>query len=293
MDDRRRADLPGGRPQRHRCGRLPEGEPVDPAVEYDPDAEIRTHAVYATFVGSYAQTTLGQNQIPGNYNWLVGQDETAWVRGAREYAGVLYRDLYPQIDLQLLSIEPTVKDPSLDDVVMKTTYVVRAHGDPSEIAIRYEGADSIEVDGHGNLVIRTPLGNITELRPVAHQSSDLGERPVAVWYEVNGTTVTFGLGSYDTKQALYIDPVAIFSRTFGGSSTESLASMNEDATGRYITGGTYSTNFPATPGSYDTTIGSSLYDWYAAKFDLANENLLWATYIGGRATTSSAASRCC
>jgi hypothetical protein len=48
----------------------------------------------------------------------------------------------------------------------------------------------------------------------------------------------------------------------------------------YVTGGTYSTDFPVTPGSLDTTYNDNL-DVFVAKLDVAGSALVYATFLGG------------
>jgi uncharacterized repeat protein (TIGR01451 family) len=80
-----------------------------------------------------------------------------------------------------------------------------------------------------------------------------------------------------------------FSTYFGGSSWEHARDVYVDGQGNvYMTGGTASPDFPATPGAYDTTfgvggthVGSQGYcDAFVAKFDPSGD-LIWATFLGG------------
>ena len=248
----------------------PDAAPADGTVE--PPGARPQHAVAVSFAGAHKAAIEARKPLPGTYNWLVGE-RAHRATGAKAYGQLVYRGIYPGIDL--------VFDASSETRVMETTYQVAAGARPDAIALQFDGADSLRLDASGNLVVATSLGDITELRPVAYQKrADGSDEPVSVDFALNGTTLGFKVGHYDASRPLYIDPVVVFSRTFGGTSTESVADMHEDATGRYITGTTASSNFPTTAGAYKTALGGS-YDWFAAKFNLANDTLLWATYIGG------------
>jgi hypothetical protein len=255
----------------------PDTAPTDPTVVPPASApqpavaDVSEHAVAVSFTGASEPAIEAQDPMPGTFNWLVGE-RAGHLSGAKSYRQLVYRGVYPGIDV--------IFDASTETTVMETTYRVAAGARPEAIAVEFDGADSLDLDASGNLVIATSLGDITELRPSAFQTgADGSKEPVSAGFVLNGTTLGFSVGQYDTSRPLQIDPVVVFSRTLGGSSTESVADMHEDATGRYITGVTTSSNFPVTTGAYKTTIGG--YDWYAAKFDLANNTLLWATYIGG------------
>lgn len=233
---------------------------------------ISQHAVSVSFLGGQKAAIEAMKPAPGKFNWLVGNDKSSHVTGAKAYHQVIYRNIYPGIDVTFDAVH--------DKGLMETTYTVAPGATPETIVLNYNGGDAVRIDSDGNLVIATSLGNITEMKPVAFQKDSFGKhQPVPVAFALKGKNLTFRVASYDKSRVLYIDPVVIFSRTFGGSSTESVASMHEDSTGRYFTGVTASGNFPATVGAYQQNLSGS-YDLFAAKFDLANATLLWATYLG-------------
>jgi hypothetical protein len=228
------------------------------------------HAVALRFVGAKWPAIEPAGQLPGAHNWIGGSRD---ISGAKSYGQLVYRGVYSGIDL--------VFDAATADRVMETTWQVAPGADPAAIALTIDGADRVSLDPEGNLVLTTTLGDITELHPIAFQTTIAGDRePVQIAFTLDGSRLSFALGAYDRSRPLVIDPEVLFSRTFGGTSSDSVADMHEDATGRYFTGVTTSTDFPTTAGAYKTTI-NGYYDWYAAKFNLANDTLLWSTFIGG------------
>ncbi|MBA2610415.1 MAG: gliding motility-associated C-terminal domain-containing protein [Bacteroidetes bacterium] len=73
----------------------------------------------------------------------------------------------------------------------------------------------------------------------------------------------------------------IYSTYLGGNKNDAGYSLIVDDTLQvYVTGGTYSTNFPVKPGCYQTTPGGGKADGYLAKINAAGNQLLKATYIG-------------
>jgi hypothetical protein len=71
-----------------------------------------------------------------------------------------------------------------------------------------------------------------------------------------------------------------FSTYLGGTANDQGLGVAIDAAGNsYVTGATTSTDFPVTPGAYDTTFNGAS-DAYVAKYDPSG-TLLWATYLGG------------
>src|SRR3989304_9728536 len=58
--------------------------------------------------------------------------------------------------------------------------------------------------------------------------------------------------------------------------------MAVDAAGNaYVTGPTFSLDFPATPSAFDTTYNGGQEDAFVAKLNSLGSSLLYATYLGG------------
>ncbi len=110
---------------------------------------------------------------------------------------------------------------------------------------------------------------------------------------ITGTTISTDFpatsDAYDTVLNSYDAFVAKFNKnltdllelTFlGGSSGESGNSIALDSSGNvYVAGTTLSTDFPTTPGAYDTT--SNFNDVFVSKFNSDLTQLLASTYLGG------------
>ena len=75
----------------------PAAQRVKPAVDAAPPTSI---AVRISFDGASPNSVLaGADQLPGIANFFIGSDPTQWHTNVPTYAGVVYRDLYPGIDL--------------------------------------------------------------------------------------------------------------------------------------------------------------------------------------------------
>jgi len=73
----------------------------------------------------------------------------------------------------------------------------------------------------------------------------------------------------------------VYSTLLGGSDTDVANAIAVDAAGNaYVTGYTYSTDFAAPGGGYDTTSNGST-DVFVAKLNTTGSALVWWTYIGG------------
>jgi len=183
------------------------------------------------------------------------------------------------------------------DGQLKSTYLVAPGADPSRIRWRYQGANDVQVDAEGNLLVllsapgagqpgATATYTLTEQAPVAWQTI-AGQR-VAVDVRFRVTTngrVSFALGSYDTTQPLTIDPTLTYSTYLGGNSDEFGNFIAVDSSENiYVTGYTYSSNFPTANAAQSTNSG--YVDTFVAKFDPTGSTLLYSTYVGGNSITT-------
>ena len=74
----------------------------------------------------------------------------------------------------------------------------------------------------------------------------------------------------------------VYSTFVGGSVADAVFGLTVDGAGNaFVTGPTGSTDFPVTPGAYQTTYGGSLQDGFAAEVNPLGSALVFATFLGG------------
>ncbi len=74
----------------------------------------------------------------------------------------------------------------------------------------------------------------------------------------------------------------LFSSFVGGDDYDSAYDIALDSENNiYMTGWTYSEDFPTTSGAYNETFGGGVYDVFVCKIDPTGSTLLWSTYVGG------------
>ena len=103
-----------------------------------------------------APVAVGLEELPGVSNYFIGNDPVQWRTGVPSYARVLYRDVYPGIDLVYYG--------SL--LEMEYDFIVAPGADPSAILLRYEGAERLSLDPQGNLVLQIQDRRVTLQSPL-------------------------------------------------------------------------------------------------------------------------------
>src|SRR5205823_9287623 len=101
---------------------------------------------------------------------------------------------------------------------------------------------------------------------------------------------TYGGGTYDTfvTKLNSTGSALVYSTYLGGNSEEEFGGLAVDAFGNaYVTGPTFSPNFPTTPGAFQTTFNGARSDAYVTKLNPTGSALVYSTYLGGSAECGS------
>jgi len=231
------------------------------------------------WVGADVTSVLqGIETLPGKVNYLVGTDRSQWRTGQPLFARVRATELYSGIDLIYYADQ---------HARLEYDFILQPGANPTHIAFRIEGADSVRIDRNGELVIKVAGEQIRQHRPVIYQDQ-LGKRiPVSGGYRmVSRDTIGFAVGKFDATRALVIDPVMSFSTFIGGAKAEFGWGIAVDAANNiYVAGETLSKRFASSadvlqPG-YAGGIGA-FGDAFVAKYSGTTRELIYRTYLGGR-----------
>ncbi|MBN2492240.1 MAG: SBBP repeat-containing protein [Planctomycetes bacterium] len=236
-------------------------------------------AVKLDFVGANPDVVpQGEARQQAVFSYFKGPKKN-WKAGLPTFSKVVYRDLWPGIDLAYSSTGNR----------LKYEFVVGPGADAAQIRLRYRGADSVVITEGGTLRVSTPAGSFEDAAPVAWQEIDGRRVPVAMAYRLDpdtaGDSVEFGfaLGAYDPAHPLVLDPAVLVSCGYlGGSGTDQCLGIAVDSTGNaYVTGYTTSAEltFPVVVGPNLTHNGGD--DAFVAKVNAAGTALLYCGYIGG------------
>jgi hypothetical protein len=221
----------------------------------------------------------GVEELPGKVSYLLGSDPAEWRTDVPTYARVKYRDVYPGVDLVYYGNPREIE----------YDFIVAPGADPGCIALAFEGADRMELDGDGNLVLHTAAGEVVQRAPRIYQEIDGARRSIPGGYVIRETPhpqqsaprVTFHVGEYDPRHPLVIDPVLVYSTYLGGEGSDVGFDIAVDAAGAiYLSGQTTSLKFPTT-GALQPVSGGGSQDGYVAKLSPDGARLEYVTYLGG------------
>jgi uncharacterized repeat protein (TIGR01451 family) len=229
-----------------------------------------TSVVQISLAGANPRAALvGNDELPGRANYLLGNDETKWRTDVPTFARITATDIYPGIDLTYYGV---ARDLEYD-------FIVRPGADPSAIRLRFEGGTRLTLDDDGNLHVGIGDNEVAVWRaPIAYQGA--WRQPVASAFVLRGKReVGFTVGDYDRSLPLVIDPVLRYSTFIGGSGDDAAESVWVGSTNVYIVGQTTSLDLP-TPGGYRTNAYASN-DVFVACFNSNGTSLIFATYLGG------------
>ncbi|HKJ38570.1 MAG TPA: SBBP repeat-containing protein [Anaerolineales bacterium] len=221
----------------------------------------------------------GIDLLSGTANFMVGADASKWVSNAPTYAGIVYHDLYPGVDLRY---EGSGRS-------LKSTFTVATGTDPSVIQWRYKQAGEITLNENGDLLITLPAKKsnqtdttLIEHAPLAWQDVDGQRVDVPVEYALanNGEISFIFSEGYNTSLPLIIDPTLTYSTYLGDIGTDVGTAITTDSSGNvYVTGYSWCGNFPTVDPITGVTNGNA--ETIISKISADGSALLYSTCVGG------------
>jgi hypothetical protein len=228
------------------------------------------------FAGATKPKSISAQELQaGTSNYLLGNDPARWHTRIPNYGRVRYHSIYPGVDLVFYG----------NGRQLEHDFIVAPGADYSQIALKLDGAQSISVETNGSAKIETAVGELRLSSPTIYQVSD-GQR-----YPVEGRLhlkepglISFEVGPYDKKRPLIIDPVLSYSTYLAGSQSEQGAGIAVDGAGSaYVTGLTFSADFPTTPKAFDGTCNAcpNSAAIFITKLNPTGTGLVYSTFLGG------------
>jgi hypothetical protein len=258
---------------------------------------VRRQAMSMQVVGANSSPTIeGKDMVETKSNYLIGDREN-WQSNVSNFSQVLYRDMYPGIDMVYYGNQRE----------LEYDFIVAPQVDPRTIKLAFKGTRNVLLDQKGNLRLKLKEGELVQAAPYIYQDVNGERREIAGRFVINGkapnATVGFQVEAYDRSLPLVIDPRLLFSTYVGGNVEfidivegvgDFAAGVAVDAFGSvYIAGNTDSTDFPATTGAYQEElelrgddaclIAGPLKcgDAFVLKMNSTGTSIQYATYLGG------------
>jgi hypothetical protein len=236
---------------------------------------IRAHGFEIAFLNASAQPQLVANdQKPDLRNYYLGDDPSHWAGNVPAFSEIIYKDLYPGIDLRLFAQNGT----------FKYEFLVAAQANPDVIRMKYTGMSRLSLE-NGFLFTETSVNKVTETPPYTYQLNKNGiKTEVPSGFALQNDIISFSFPKgFDRKSPMVIDPILVFS-TYSGSFTDNWGfTATYDEAGHLYSGGIeFGNRFPATTGAFQTTFGGNV-DVAVLKYTPDGKSLIYATYVGGNA----------
>jgi len=162
--------------------------------------------LHMDWVGANSNAQLIAEDVISNY-FTYGYSGASTIK-ASAFRKIIYKNLYPSIDVEYSF--PVGKEG------IKYTLILHPGADASVIRMRYSDENKSEIDGDGNIAIRTPFGNIVDHAPISFYANSLNGLSISSSFALINNVVFFNLSNYDTSRTIIIDPwtsVPVFSGT--------------------------------------------------------------------------------
>jgi hypothetical protein len=228
------------------------------------------------FLGSWPNVVLrAEGRLASTSSYFLGNDPKGWIHRVPHESQLVYRGIYPGIDL--------VFHGRGEGVEIEHDFRVAAWMDPGQIRFSVNGAKDISLDAIGNLRISVGSGILFFQKPEAYQRTPMGRKIVDTEFTLNPDhSVHFRVGPYDESRELVIDPVFTFSTyltTNSTSNSTTITAVTTDSDENVYVTGYAGPGFPIVNGVQPGINGSE--DAFVSKFDPTGHTLLYSTYLGG------------
>jgi hypothetical protein len=204
-------------------------------------------------------------------SYFLGDRASDWHADVPVWGGIRYKNLYPDMDLELSSVNGRLTE----------RMIMRPGADPRAVRMEIDGAD-VALAGDV-LRLRTGVGDymLPLLQPVAADGAPMPAVYAAPAVQGSAVVAPFSMASQTNSRMLAVPQGAqdlIYGAIFGGSGYERGSAIATDASGAaYIAGFTESADFPRTTGDFF----SGGQDAFVAKVNASGTALNYATFLGG------------
>lgn len=224
----------------------------------------------------------GINQLEGKVNYLYSDKPENWQTDVPMFSQARFSEVYAGVDVVYYGNQEK----------LEYDFVVKPNANPDNIKLRFEGADSLQIDSNGDLIVKTGEHELRQHKPIIYQEIGGERKPINGSFaiqqpESENSEVSLVVGDYDRSKNLVIDPVLTFSTYIGGANETTSGivddpfDMEVDSQGNVIiTGETVTVDYP-TLNPAQATFGGGLSDVFVTKLKGDGTGLIFSTFIGG------------
>lgn len=198
-------------------------------------------------------------------NYFKGTNPKNWFRNVPAFEELSLGEIAKGVKLAL----------KLNKKGVEKIFGIKPKAELKNLKFELEGPASLCIDNKKIFISLDDKKTLCYETPAAWTKSG---KAVKVEYKVSENTWSICLKPQ--KEEVIVDPL-LFSTFLGGYDFDYSEDMAVDSAGYiYITGSTWSPDFPATPGSYQTEHKEGFYDAFVSKFS-PDLKLVASTFIGG------------
>jgi hypothetical protein len=250
--------------------------------------------VRLSMIGADPNTeVMGTEELPGKFNYLVGDSSKKWHTNVPLYQGVRFKHLYPGVDLTYYEKYGQ----------LESDFIVAPGSDPGQISLRVTAPSVTQLSSSGDLHLTMSYGSFELRKPKAFQSIDGRQREVAIAYRLRNDRLSFQMGEYDPSRELIIDPVVVYATFLGGSEGNPEIGMDQsypnngasvrafavDAAGNvYVSGDSNDTDFPVTQGALNEAPQNQEEGTFISKIDPTGTKLIYSSILSSFRVTGIA-----
>ena len=155
-------------------------------IEHNPKEKdsVQVHVVKVKFLNANPQAQYAGQMAYSDYsNYFRGNNPNQWKSQVKSYHKLYIKDIYKNIDFELFE----------DKGRLKYNFIVLPGGNPNDIQIQYNGADSVFLKNE-TIQVNYTFGAINELKPLVYQmDGDLVGKTISSNYALNKNVLSFRL----------------------------------------------------------------------------------------------------
>ncbi|HSY76198.1 MAG TPA: hypothetical protein VK890_05040, partial [Bacteroidia bacterium] len=163
----------------------------------DPDANVNEKPIIHYVSENWQNTNSEVSILAGeeqSYYCTYTVNDSGTVK-TNAFKKLTYKNLYPGIDAEYVFPK--------DSAGIKYSLIIHPGADISAVKLKFSGIKKLYVDGNGNVIANSPMGDFTDHAPTSYYSKG---KNIAVSFSVNGMEESFIAAKHDATKGMTIDP---------------------------------------------------------------------------------------